>query len=223
MPGGESRPLGRLHVDRVVVEEEHPVAGDREPGRHGVEDGGVRLDQAELEGEEAKGEGLGQRDPLVVGRPLERVHVGEEGRRDRRLHLVDQLERPLEGGSGQRPNSSRNAAGSSSSSQSATMPAANSSGVHCPASKRRTHRQLSQRVHSASSLSMPLNARMDATPPGRMSTPPRSNRTRSIRSPVTAAMLEAVRTRVEYTLFCGRMGENGGADARSRPRKGKTA
>src|SRR6202453_3534123 len=108
---------------------------------------------------------------------------------------------PSKGGSGQRPNSSRNAAGSSSSSQSATMPAANSSGAHCPASKRRTHWQLSQRVQSASSLLMPLNARMDATPPGRISTPPRSNRTRSIRSPFMAAMLGAVRTRFEYTLF----------------------
>ncbi len=78
VPGGEAGCRGRLHVDGVVVEEEHPVAGDREPCRHGVEDGGVGLDQAELEGEEAEGEGLGQRDRLVVGRPLEGVHVGEE-------------------------------------------------------------------------------------------------------------------------------------------------
>ena len=94
---GESCPLGRLDVDRVVVEEEHSVPGDREPGCDGVEDGGVRLDQAELEGEEAKSEGVGQRDPLVVGRPLERIHVREEGRRDARLHLVDEFERSLEG------------------------------------------------------------------------------------------------------------------------------
>ena len=97
MPGGEPRLLGRLDVDRVVVEEEHLVAGDREPCRHRVEDGGVGLDQPELEREEAKGEGLGQRDPLVVRRPLERVHVREEGGRDSRLYLVDEFDRPLEG------------------------------------------------------------------------------------------------------------------------------
>ena len=76
------------------------MAGDREPGRHGLEDGGVRLDQAQLEGEEAEGEGVGQRDPLVVGRPLEGVHVREEARRDPRLDGFDEFQRTLEGGLG---------------------------------------------------------------------------------------------------------------------------
>jgi hypothetical protein len=73
---------------------------------------------------------------------------------------------PSKGGSGQSPNSSRKAAGSSRRSQSVTMPPANSSGVQSPASKRCTHRQPNQRAHNASSLSMPARARMDATPPG---------------------------------------------------------
>ena len=60
VPGGEPRAFGRLHVQHVVVQEEHPPAGDRQARRHGVEDGGVGLDQAELEGEEAVGEGLRQ-------------------------------------------------------------------------------------------------------------------------------------------------------------------
>ena len=73
---------------------------------------------------------------------------------------------PSKGGSGQVPNDCRNAAGWSSRPQSATSPSANSSGEHSPASKRCTQRQLSQRAHSSSSLSMPASARMEATPPG---------------------------------------------------------
>ena len=64
VPGGEARRLGRLHVDRVVVEEEDPLAGDREAGRHGLEDGGVGLDQAR-----ARRTGSGRRRPRSAGSP----------------------------------------------------------------------------------------------------------------------------------------------------------
>ncbi len=65
---------------------------------------------------------------------------------------------------------------------------------------------------------MPVKARMEATPPGWMSTPPRSKRTSSIRSAVMAAMLRVARSGVEYTLFCGRMGATKRAVAGTTPR-----
>src|SRR5262245_17221960 len=86
---------------------------------------------------------------------------------------------PGSGPVGQSWKAARNAAGLSSSCQSATTPAAKSVSEQRPLSKRRTQRQVSQRRHSSSSLAMPVSSSMARTPATSMSTPPRSNSTKS--------------------------------------------
>ena len=100
---------------------------------------------------------------------------------------VSSSEAPGYGPIGHSRNTRRNCSGETGNPHSDTTPFENSSAVHRPLSKRRTQGLVSHRFHTSSSLAIPASSAIDPTPPSSMSTPPRSNSTRSTSRPVIQA------------------------------------
>ena len=121
-----------------------------------VEDLAVGLDQSQFEGEEAVGEGFGDRCRLVVGVPLQGVGVREAAHRDPPPHLGHQVQGirrrggPATGRTRRGRPPARGRAPSRRPGRLRTPPA-----EHRPASKLRTQRQLSQRAQTSSSEPQP--------------------------------------------------------------------
>ena len=167
--GGEARAFGRLHVHHVVVEEEDPPAGDRQPGGHGVEDRRRRASpgRARRRGS-GRSKACRQRDRLVVGRPLEArscwrgtppgpspapAATSSSGARDRAARASCRTRagrRPAPGRAPSRRRSRRRTPRACSRPPRSDAPSG----------------QPSQRVHSASSLSIPLSSRIGADAAG---------------------------------------------------------